>query len=94
MAALAVIAVILMLRKRYESNIPLFFYLVAVVFSNMTDRGVNPFLLYSGLVFALLLRFEFMNRGFAKVVAFLTTASLCLIIWVFVAEALSGSAPF
>jgi len=94
-AALAIVAMTLVLRKRYESNVPLLFYLVAVLFSNMTDRGVNPLLLYSGFAFALLLRFEFMNRGFARIIALFTTASLCLITWVFVAEAMSGgTAPF
>jgi hypothetical protein len=93
--ALAVVAIIFVLKKRYDSNLPLLFYFVAVVFSNATDRGVNPFLLYSGLAFALLLRFEFMNPGFAKVVSFFATSSLCLIIYVYLAEVFGdGSAPF
>src|SRR5258708_24738535 len=85
-AALAVIAVIFILRKRYDSNLPLLFYLTALVFTNLSDRSVNPFLLYTGLAFALLLRFEFMNAGFAKVISFFATGSLCLIIYVFLAE--------
>ncbi|MGH9557942.1 MAG: hypothetical protein ACRD30_01790 [Bryobacteraceae bacterium] len=94
-AAIAVTAIFLILKKRYDSNLPLLFYIVALVFTNMTDRAVPPLLLYCGLIFALLLRFEFMNKGFAKVVAFFTAASLGLIVWVFVAEALSGgTAPF
>ena len=85
-AALAVIAVLALLRKRYDSNLPLLFYFVAVLFSNLTDRGIHPYLLYSGLVFALLLRFEFMNRGFSKMISFFATGSLCLIIWAFLSE--------
>jgi hypothetical protein len=93
--ALAIFAVVMLLRKRYDSNLPLMFYLVAVVFTNLSDRNLNPFLLYSGLAFALLLRFEFLNQGFSKVVAFFATGSMCLIIYVFLAEVFGdGSAPF
>ena len=94
-ASLAIVAVFFLLRKKYDSNLPLLFYFVAVVFTNLTDRGINPLLLYSGLVFALLLRFEFLNQGFAKVVAFFATTSMCLIIYVFMVQVFGdGSGPF
>jgi len=92
-AALAAVAVIILLRKRYDSNIPLLFYFIALLFSNLTDREVNPFLLYSGLAFALLLRFEFLNKGFSKVVAFFATSSMCLIIYCLVVEVFGDGAP-
>jgi hypothetical protein len=87
--SLAVAAAIFMMRKRYDSNLPLLFYFVLVLFDNMSDRGTNPYLLYIGLILALLLRFEFMGGAFAKVVAFLATASLGVIIWMMVAEVLT-----
>jgi hypothetical protein len=94
-AALAVVAVLMMLRKRYDSNLPLLFYFVAVVFTNLSDRGLNPFLLYTGLAFAMLLRFEFLNQGFSKVVAYFAAGSTCMIIYVFLVEVFGdGSAPF
>lgn len=94
-AALAVVGLITLLRKRYDSNLPLFFYFIALIFTNMSDRAVNPALMYVGLVFALLLRFEFMNTGFAKICAFFATGSLALMIWVLVSEAFSdGTPPF
>jgi hypothetical protein len=93
--ALAAISVVFMLRKRYDSNLPLLFYFVALVFSNATDRDVNPYLLYAGLVFALLLRFEFLGQGVARFVMFLSTCSMCLIIWVYLAEVFGVElAPF
>jgi hypothetical protein len=93
--ALAAISVVFMLRKRYDSNLPLLFYFVALVFSNATDREVNPYLLYAGLVFALLLRFEFLGQGVARLVMFLSTCSMCLIIWVYLAEVFGVEiAPF
>jgi len=87
--ALAVAAAVFVIRKRYDSNLPLLFYFVLIVFNNMSERGVNPYLLYTGLILALLLRFEFMGGGFAKLVAFLATASLGVIIWVMMAEVLT-----
>jgi len=94
-AVVALIAVIALLRKHYDSNLPLIFYFICVMFVNFTDRDLNPILLYSGLAFALLLRFEFLNRGFSKVIAFFATGALCVIIYVFVAEVFGdGSAPF
>ena len=89
--ALAVIGVVLLIRKRYDSNVPLLFYFVAVIFTNLSDRGINPYLLYSGLAFALLLRFEFMNLGFSKLIAFFAASSLCLIILAFLAQVFGES---
>jgi hypothetical protein len=94
-AALAVMAVLMLLRKRYDSNLPLLFYFIAIMFTSLSERDVNPFLLYGGLGFALLLRFEFLNQGFSKIIAFFATSSLCLIIYVFLVEVFGdGSAPF
>ena len=93
--ALAVVALLMILRKRYESNLPLLFYFVAVLFCNITDREVNPYLLYTGLIMALLLRFEFMSPAFAKLIAFLATGSMGLIIWCFLAMVFGdGTPPF
>ena len=92
---LAIVAMFLLVKKRYDSNLPLLFYFVALVFTNMSEKSVNPYLLFIGLGFALLLRFEFMNAGFSKVVAFLATASMGLIVYVFLVEVFgSGQAPF
>jgi hypothetical protein len=86
---LAVMAATMVLRKRYDSNLPLFFYFVLVVFNDMSDRGADPYILYTGLVLAMLLRFEFMGGGFAKFIAFLATASIGVIIWTMMAEVLA-----
>src|ERR1700744_174354 len=78
--ARAVVAAMTVLRKRYSSNMPLLFYFVLVMFGNMSDREINPYILYAGLVMAMFLRFEFMGGGFVKMVAFMTSASLVVII--------------
>ncbi len=93
--ALAFAAVIFILRKRYDSNLPLLFYFVALVFTNLSSFEINPYLLYVGLVFALLLRFEFMNSGFSRLIGFLATGSMGLIIYVMLAEVFGdGASPF
>jgi hypothetical protein len=80
-ACLAVVAAVVLLRKRYDSNLPLLFYFVVIMFGNITDRELNPYLIYTGLVLSMLLRFEFMGGSFAKVVATFSTVALCIIIW-------------
>jgi hypothetical protein len=95
LVALAMVGIVMVLRKRYDSNLPLFFYFVVLVFTNATDRELNPFLLYTGLAFALLLRFEFMNRGFSKVVAWFASGAMGLICFVFLTEVFGdGNPPF
>lgn len=91
--ALALVSVFFLLRKRYHSNLPLFFYLVTVVFTNVTERTVNPYLLYSGVGLALLLRFEFMNPSFSRAVALCTTCSMFLIGVVFLRQVFGEGLP-
>jgi hypothetical protein len=86
---LAVVAIVMLLRKRYDSNLPLLFYFVAVLFTNSFDRQVNPAILYGGLAFCLLLRFEFMGSSISKLVAFFANAGLVLMIWVMTSDALT-----
>jgi hypothetical protein len=88
--ALAVVAAIVVMRKRYDSNMPLLFYFVLVLFGNMSDRAINPYLLYAGLIMAMILRFEFMGGNFIKFVAFMTAASLVVIICVMVSAVFSA----
>jgi len=86
---LAVIAMLMLLRKRYDSNLPLLFYFLAVVFTNATDRQVNPAILYGGLAFCLILRFEFMGSGISKLVAFLANAGLVMMIYLMMSDVLA-----
>src|ERR1700742_1891935 len=88
--ALALVTVVFLLRKRYESNLPLLFYFIAVSFTSAVDRPVNPYLMYTGLVTALLLRFEFMGKGLTKFVAFCSTGLIVGIIVAMMSDVLSG----
>lgn len=83
---MAVAGVIMLSKKRYDSNLPLLFYFVALIFTNAFDRPVSPKLMYSGLAAALLLRFEFMGPAVTKFVAFCTNLGLILMIWAMASE--------
>jgi hypothetical protein len=81
--ALAVVALVLLLKGRYDSNVPLLFYGVTVGLISATDRSLDPYLLCAGIAFALVLRFEFMGKGFTKFVGILNTLAIGLIVAVF-----------
>ena len=85
---LALVAIVMLMRKRYDSNLPLLFYFVAVIFTSMADRPVNPYIMYGSLVCALVLRFEFMNTGFSKFIAFCTTIGLSATAFVMISDTL------
>jgi hypothetical protein len=86
---LAVVSIFMLLRRRYDSNIPLLFYSLAALVTNGTDRPVHPAIIYGGLGFCLLLRFEFMGVKIAKVVAFMANAGLMLMIYVMMSDVLA-----
>jgi len=86
---LAIVAIVMLLKKRYDTNLPLLFYVVALVFTHLVDRPVNPLIMYGGLAFALLLRFEFMGGPIVKVVGFGTLGGLFTMVWAMVSDVLS-----
>jgi hypothetical protein len=81
--ALAVVALIFLFKGRYDSNLPLLFYAATMLLTTTTDRSLNSYLLYSGIAFALVLRFEFMGKGFTKFIGFLNTFAISLIVAAF-----------
>lgn len=86
--SLAAVGVFFLLRKRYDTNIPLIFYFFALVFTNLADRPVDPYIMYGGLGFALLLRFEFMSAGFTKFIALCAAGGLCITAWAMLSESM------
>jgi hypothetical protein len=83
---LAIIAIILLSRGRYDSNLPLLYYSAAMAMSVLTDRGLPLILLYSGIAFALVLRFEFMGKGFTKFIGIANSIAISLTVLVFLNE--------
>jgi len=88
-ASLAVVGIFKLVLKRYDSNVPMLFYLFAVPYTTMFERPINPAILYGGLAFVLLLRFEYMGAGFSKMIAFFANAGLCIMIWQLLSETAS-----
>lgn len=74
--AVGVLALLVLSRKQFDSNLPLLFYLLVLAFGSWTDRTVNEMLYGAGLVLSLLLRFEFMNPSMTKLVLVLEVGAL------------------
>lgn len=81
--ALAVVALIFLFKGRYDSNLPLLFYAATLLLISTTDRNLNAYLMYSGIAFALVLRFEFMGKGFTKFISLLNSFAISLIVAAF-----------
>jgi|SRR5215472_5198425 hypothetical protein len=64
-----------------DSNVPIIFYVVLLAFMKSVDGDVPLWLMLAGFAMALLLRFEFMNPTFIKVVKGLELCALAGIIY-------------
>ena len=76
--ALGIVTLILLFKGRWDSNLPLLFYSATFILITSSDRALNPYVFYCGVVFALILRFEFMGKGFTKFMGFLTISAIGL----------------
>ena len=80
-SSLGIVGFWMLVRKRYDSNIPLVFYFFALLFTVFAQRPVHPGILYGGLGFALMLRFEFMGAGLTRFISLLAAGMLGLMSW-------------
>jgi hypothetical protein len=71
-------------RNRLDSNIPLMFYALMIVYVNKWE-GPPAWLVYAGLALALVLRFEFMNETLTRIVKLLDIGAVCAIIYFLIA---------
>lgn len=92
--ALAVWAALVLWKRKLDSNLPLLFYMLLLTFTNATERTINTYLLCTGLGLALMLRFEFLNSGFTKLVLMLEFVALGLIGWTCVGHILGPGSAF
>jgi hypothetical protein len=66
----------------FDSNLPIIFYVVFFSFMQSIDGGVVPFwLIVAGFGLALILRFEFMNTGFTRVVKYLELCAMGVMLY-------------
>jgi hypothetical protein len=81
MAALALYVIYTRLKNWLESNVPIFYYVFLVIYMRAVDGSVPLWLSLAGMCCALILRFEFMNELFTKVVKFIEMVILAVIIY-------------
>lgn len=91
--ALAVVALVFLLKGRYDSNMPLTYYSGAVMIQSISDQALHPYLLMVGIALAMVLRFEFMSKSFTKFIGFLTTLSICVTIAGLLNHVFGGGRP-
>jgi hypothetical protein len=87
---LAIVTLVLLFKGRWDSNLPLIFYSAAFVLTTTTDRTLNAYILYIGIALALVLRFEFMGKGFTKFVGFLNISAIGLVTLSFLDQVFGG----
>jgi hypothetical protein len=68
-------------RVHAESNWPLVFYLAMVFYQKTGGQFLEANFIYAGVVCAMMIRFEFMSQGFAKIFRFIEAICLIYVIW-------------
>ncbi len=79
LVALAVYGLYSLACKKLDSNLPLLFYFALGLLMSVTNRHLDSFLYGGGLASALVLRFEFMNGVFTRLVLWLEMLALTFI---------------
>jgi hypothetical protein len=64
-----------------DSNVPIFFYVILIAFMKSVDGDVPLWLMLTAFALGLVLRFEFMNVTFARVVKVFELCALGAIIY-------------
>jgi|SRR5271156_2759909 hypothetical protein len=73
-----------------DSNVPIFFYVILIAFMTSVEGEVPLWLMLTAFALALVLRFEFMNITFARVVKGFEVCALGAIIYFCTGMILSG----
>jgi len=79
-AAFGLFVVYMRLRNWLDSNVPIIFYIICMGYMLAVDGAVPVWLILASFALCLLLRFEFMNAAFTRVVKFLELGTLVGII--------------
>lgn len=77
----ALFVVYMRLRNWFDTNIPLLYYGLMIIYTNALDGLLSPTVVYVGVVLALLLRFEFMNLPCTRAVKSIELLVLLIIVW-------------
>jgi|SRR5579864_6670763 len=79
--AFALFVVYTRLKNWLDSNVPIFFYVILIAYMKSVDGDVPLWLMLTAFALGLVLRFEFMNVTFARIVKVLELCALGLIIY-------------
>jgi hypothetical protein len=72
-------------RMRRDWNGPLIYYLIAVIYHQSMPGRIPPPLLYTGVVAALLIRFEFLPKTLVKIIQAVDLGILGFLTYIFLA---------
>jgi len=76
MVAFALFVIYVRMKNWLDSNVPLFFYVILIIYMRSVGGLVPLWLIMAGFGLTMLLRFEFMNPLFTKSVKFLEICAL------------------
>lgn len=79
--AFALFVIFTRFKNWLDSNVPIFFYVILIAFMKSVDGDVPLWLMLTSFALALVLRFEFMNVTFARIVKVLELCALGGIIY-------------
>jgi len=88
--AFALFVIYTRLKNWLDSNVPIFFYVILIAFMKSVDGDVPLWLMLTAFALGLVLRFEFMNIAFARVVKVFELCALGAIIYYCAGMILSG----
>jgi hypothetical protein len=88
--AFALFVIYTRLKNWLDSNVPIFFYVILIAYMKSVDGTVPLWLMLAAFALALVLRFEFMNVTFARVVKVFELCALGGIIYLCVQMILSA----
>jgi|SRR5581483_1882679 len=90
LVAFALFVVYIRMKNWMHSNIPIYFYILFLIYMRSIDDGVPFWLICTAFALGLMLRFEFMGSGFMKFVKTLEMCALGGIIYLSVEMILKG----
>ena len=74
--AFALLVIYTRVRNWLDSNVPVFFYILMIIYANTLGDRLPPWMVYVGFCLGMVLRFEFMNPAFTK---FIKITEICVL---------------
>jgi hypothetical protein len=91
---IAVFAFHRLVQGQFDTNLPLTFYTATIMAGSFTEQTVHPYILITGIAFAMVLRFEFMSKGFTRFMGVLTGLAIGASVLALVEQIFGGTQIF